>query len=280
MSKARTNILVAEDDPHWRRIYREQAEEDGFKDIYLAKSLAEATKLIDDIQFGVAFVDIGLDLDNDRNVDGLEVMDKIRSLGDQTSIIAVTGRSGSDVLSIVRNVMKEYQALDTVAKPEANPAIISNLLEEAVRAFHEKYKRPPAREVLRGAEMAWDWDDKVLRVTGIRGGAERMYKFLDRLFSAYLPAVPERDIQGMEIHPHSNIAYGRYWSRAIGRPVFVYFGLKSAIESAAGDPDSAPHGMLNLREDDLLSQASNGDVEGYVYAIREATRSEFSEMVK
>ena len=78
MSRTRDNILVAEDDPHWRRIYREQAEENGFSNVYLAKNLIEATGLINDVQFAAAFIDIGLDLENDRNVDGLEVMDKIR----------------------------------------------------------------------------------------------------------------------------------------------------------------------------------------------------------
>lgn len=279
MSNARVNILVAEDDPHWRRIYREQAEENGFSHIYLAKTLTEANKLINDVQFAVAFIDIGLDLEDDRNVDGLEVMDKIRSVGDQTSIITVTGRSGSDVLSIVRNVMKKYEALDTVAKDDATPGMISNLLAEAVRAFHEKTTTPAAREILRGSDMAWDWDDKVLRATGIKGGAAEMYGFLNRLFSSYLPVVPDKQSENVQIHVPSGIAYGKYWSRAIGCPVYVYFGRRSAITSAASDPSLAPPGLLELKSDDLLSKESVHDVEGYVYKISEATRSQFSEVV-
>jgi CheY-like chemotaxis protein len=271
---------VAEDDPHWRRIYREQAEENGFSNVYLAKNLKEATGLINDVQFAAAFIDIGLDLENDRNVDGLEVMDKIRSAGDPTSIIAVTGRSGSDVLSIVRSVLKKYKAFDTVAKPEATPSMISNLLMEAVNVFHEKNKTPAARDVLRSSEMAWDWDYKILRATGIKGGAGEMYNFLDKLFASYIPVAPDKEFQSVQIHAPSNVAYGRYWSRAVGCPVYMYFGRKSAIASTVDDRALAPPGMLDLGSDDLLSRESIRDVEGYVYRIRGATRSQFSNVVE
>jgi hypothetical protein len=191
----------------------------------------------------------------------------------------VTGRSGSDVLLIVRNVLKKYKALDTVAKPDATPSMISNLLMEAVNVFHGKNKTPAAREILRGSEMAWDWDDKILRATGIKGGAAEMYDFLDRLFASYIPVVPDRELQNVQIHAPSDVAYGRYWSRAVGCPVYVYFGRKSAIASAADDRALAPPGMLDLRSDDLLSRESIRDVEGYVYRISGATRSQFSNMV-
>ena len=83
--------------------------------VKVAEDLAEATALIDEMQFAVAFVDIGLDVANDRNIDGLRVMDKIRSAHDETSIVVVTGRSGQDVLPIAKDAVRRYGAHDSRA---------------------------------------------------------------------------------------------------------------------------------------------------------------------
>jgi CheY-like chemotaxis protein len=50
--------------------------------IKVTPNLVGAEQLIDAAKFAVAFVDVGLDADDDGNVDGLRVMEKIRATGD------------------------------------------------------------------------------------------------------------------------------------------------------------------------------------------------------
>jgi len=112
---AARNLLIVEDEPEWCEIYADVAKREGVNSVKIAEDLAQAAALVDEIQFAVAFIDIGLDVGDDRNIDGLRVMDKIRSVKDETSIIVVTGRSGTDVLSIRDSIMR-YNAHRIVGK--------------------------------------------------------------------------------------------------------------------------------------------------------------------
>ena len=130
------NVLIVEDEDEWRKIYERivsfQFPEQTIK---IAKDLAGAERLIDSTKFAVAFVDVGLDITDDHNVDGLRVMQKIRDTGDETSIVVVTGRSGQDVLSIARDAIKKYDAYDTIGKGSIEPSDIKRLLNGGLQAY-------------------------------------------------------------------------------------------------------------------------------------------------
>jgi len=96
------NLLIVEDDGEWRDAYSRTAAKSGVFRVKVAEDLPSAKALIDEIQFAVAFIDIGLDVNDDQNVDGLLVMEKIRSIDEATSIVVVTGRSGRDVMPLPR----------------------------------------------------------------------------------------------------------------------------------------------------------------------------------
>ena len=114
--------LVVEDERSWSEVYERALWRVGVDRVEVADTYQSAATAIDAMRFAVAVVDIGLAVDDDRNVDGLRVMEKIRVVGDPTSIIVVTGRSGRDVVPIIRDSIKKFGAYDTIAKNTLVPA--------------------------------------------------------------------------------------------------------------------------------------------------------------
>jgi ActR/RegA family two-component response regulator len=167
----RDNVLVVEDEEDWIDNYRDHLGRHELGAVRVARTLEEALRGIEEMQFSVAFVDVGLDVDDDRNVDGLRVMEKIRRCGDETSVVVVTGRSGRDVLPIVRDAIKKYGALDTVSKSSVGPAEIVTLLKDGLEQFRRATGARRAEQILRGDVPGWQWDHEMLRRTRIKGGA-------------------------------------------------------------------------------------------------------------
>lgn len=271
------NLLIVEDDEEWRRIYSRAAKGLGMSAIRVANNLTEAQRLLDEMKFAVAFIDIGLDVDDDRNVDGLRVMEDIRARGDETSMIVVTGRSGRDVLPITRDAIKKWNAFDTVGKVPLEPADIIRLLEDGQRAFKQasSANRASVYQVLRGDVRAWDWDDRILRATRIRGGINRLYGFLDQLFGDYLPIVPRDPEEATRLDSDVPLAYGEYWSRAIGQGVFICFGHEEFTERAVDVDDSVRLVLGRFKVGETLREVSAGAVKGFVFALPAELRTNF-----
>ena len=122
------------------------------------------------MQFAIAFIDIGLDVADDRNIDGLRVMDKLRSSHDETSIVVVTGRSGRDVLPITRDAIMRYHAHNILGKADITPQDIEEVLKTGRAAFEQKSSQTAAspQEVLKGDLESWEWEDRMIKNAYIR----------------------------------------------------------------------------------------------------------------
>jgi ActR/RegA family two-component response regulator len=271
------SVLIVEDEGDWCAIYERSAQRQGVSTIRVAKSLVEAELLLDAMSFAVAFVDIGLDARDDRNVDGLRVMERIRALGDETSIIVVTGRSGRDVLDITRDAIRKYGVFEIVGKVPIEPGDIDALLQRGLKEFRSAAinREPRVHEVLQGGLPGWSWDDQVLRATRIAGGVSTLYGFLDNLFAQFLPVVARKDGDHVQVDSATEVAYGEYWSRAMGKGILLCFGdeehMKRVTEGAA------PGGTILSRfhVDEVLDEREAGGVVGTVFALTDAPRQSF-----
>ena len=271
-------ILIVEDEEEWCGIYMRAVHSyDPGRIVCVAHDLVGAEHLIEETRFAMAFVDIGLDVTDDRNVDGLRVMEKIRAMGDQTSIVVVTGRSGQDVLAVTRDAIKKYGAYDTVAKHSVTPSDIRMLLEEGL----EGYRRQTAAELgpgaacraLRGDVAAYAWDDQVLRTTRLRGGVRTLYDFLDKLLDGYLPVVPSSGGAHVQIDHPAGLVHGVFWSRAVAAAILVCFGAEEDFDRAI-HPDGADSGWLaKYMTGDQVNKLSRQGVKGAVLLLRERPAS-------
>lgn len=229
------NILIVEDEEEWSQAYKRAIDAvGGNHTVKVAKDLTTAEDLIGTTKFAVAFVDVGLDVADDRNVDGLSVMERIRATGDETSIIVVTGRSGQDVLPITRDAIKKYDAYDTVGKRTVEPADLRKLLQGGLEVYRKAVETgsKSAQNALRGETETVAWDDKVVRHIGFKGNATEFYRFLNRLLRDYLPVLGKQDGAALDISSTTALAHGVFWSRAIGSAIVVCFGSAPQFDAA------------------------------------------------
>jgi CheY-like chemotaxis protein len=271
------NVLIVEDEEEWRGVYeRAVGALGGSKTVSVATDLTSAEKLIEAAKFAVAFVDIGLDVADDHNVDGLRVMEKIRAVGDETSIVVVTGRSGQDVLLIARNAFKDYKAFDTVGKGTATPKDIRKLLEGALDAYRKAVTpgRMDARDALSGDVAPNVWDDRAMRAIGFGGTVGEFYSFLSQLLGDYLPLVPARGRERTIVDQGRRLVYGGYWSRGIAAAIAVCVGASDRFDAAvkaALETFGADITMHSIRE------LEGPGVKGGVFMMRGQGRDTFAD---
>jgi CheY-like chemotaxis protein len=273
------NVLIVEDEEEWRGIFSRAVKAEASRPkVEIASDRASAEQLIEAAKFAVAIVDIGLDVSDDRNVDGLDVMEKIRATGDETSILVVTGRSGQDALKIARDALKKYGAYDTVGKSSVGPADIRKLLREGFDAYRSALipRRTDARDAVRGNTAPMSWDDQVTRAISFDGDVTKFYGFLDGLFGEYLPLVPRQSSESMDIEQPTRFVSGEFWSRAIAAAVLICFGAEHTFDSAC-DAALRDHGIVAA--DDAghpVRELSGHGVKGRVFINSERRRHDFA----
>ena len=273
------NVLIVEDEEEWRGIFsRAVKAETPRPKVEVASDRVSAENLIEEAKFALAIVDIGLDVTDDRNVDGLHVMEKIRATGDETSILVVTGRSGQDALKIARDALKKYSAYDTVGKSSVEPAGLRKLLREGFDAYRSAViaRRTDARDAVRGTIAPMSWDDQVTRAIGFDGDVTKFYGFLDGLFGEYLPLVPAQSSESIQIEPTTRFVSGEFWSRAIAAAVFICFGAENTFDSAC-KAALREHGIV--AGDDAghpAKELTGHNVKGRVYVNGERRRQDFT----
>jgi CheY-like chemotaxis protein len=271
------NVLIVEDEEEWRGVYeRAVGALDTGHTVKIATDLASAERLIEAAKFAVAFVDIGLDVNDDHNVDGLQVMQKIRAMGDETSIVVVTGRSGPDVLSITRDALKKFAAFDTVAKRTVRPSEIRQLLEGGLEAYRKAVApgRMDARDALSGDVRPNVWDDRAMRAIGFGGSAGDFYDYLGQLFGGYLPLIPARGHERTIVDQERKLVYGGYWSRAIAEAIVI-------CVSAADQFDAAVKAALEMFGNEITAQSirelEGPGVKGGVFMMEGQGRDAFAD---
>jgi ActR/RegA family two-component response regulator len=271
------NVLIVEDEDEWRSIYeRAVSSQRPGQTIKVAKDLAGAERLIDSTKFAVAFVDVGLDVSDDQNVDGLQVMKKIRDAGDETSIVVVTGRSGQDVVSITRDAIKKYNAFDTLGKGSVEPSDIRRLLKGGLEAYEEATapRKQDARDSIRGSVDGNIWDYQATTAVNFKGGIQGFYDFLDGLLGEYIPLVPELGEQHTCIDAENKIVYGAYWSRAISAGVLICFAAAAAFDEALAAISAGTSATLGGARVVVNELESHG-VRGAVFTVEGSRRDEF-----
>ena len=278
MPQIAKNLLIVEDDQEWCDIYARAATREGFDVIEVAQDLRHAEAFIDRMQFAVAFVDIGLNVADDQNVDGIRVMGKIRDSGDHTSIIVVTGRTGRDVLEITRDTLKKYNALDIVGKALIEPRRIRELLREGLAQFKEESAAEglTAEDVLRGGTPRQYWDAQMLKVTDARNGVQGLHDFLGGLLDEFMPLVASDGSDPVALDGTNGRAHGTYWSRGTGQAVAVLFGRHSAADEIE---EAKSSGVLlgRYRVDALLKRSTAHGLTGGVFALDDMPRESFGD---
>jgi ActR/RegA family two-component response regulator len=270
------NLLIVEDEDDWCKIYERAASSLRPQTIKVANDLAGAERLIDSTKFAVALLDVGLDVSDDHNLDGLHVMRKIRDVGDETSIVVVTGHGGQDVMPIIREAMNKYGVYDAIGKSKVAPSDIKRLLEGGLEEYRRETtsERIDAPDPIRGTVGPVIWDDVVPAIK-FRGNGNSFYEFLDGLFGEYLPLVSPPGVDHAYVDTENRIVYGSYWSRAIAAGLLICFGSEATFDKAlrAMPRDTRiPKNCANILP---VRQLVSYGVKGAVFMVEGSLRDEF-----
>jgi CheY-like chemotaxis protein len=268
------NALVVEDEPSWSEVYQRAVRRVGLDRVEVTDRYEDAVTAIDAMRFAVAVVDIGLVVDDDRNVDGLRVMEKIRAVCDPTSIIVVTGRSGRDVVPIIRDAIKKFDAYDTIPKNTLVPAQLRDLIEGGLREYHSALgdDKKLLYAAVRGDMNPLAWDDMLLRGTSLGRSVPELYRVVEGLLNGFVPLLPGAD-GGIRLR--GDVACGTFWSRGTGEPVVACFGAGKRVDEATGN--AAESGLLfgQYRVEDIVGKYSKASAKGVVYRLADLHRSDF-----
>jgi ActR/RegA family two-component response regulator len=266
------NVLIVEDEKDWRDIYLRNSQPQHSGVLREAANLAEALTAIEEMAFAVAFVDIRLDKEDDENTEGLQVLERLRHTRDHTSAIMLTGHG---TVGITRDALKDFDAYEALEKRAVDPQDIQALILEATDARNRvaRVEEPVAPEVLRGRRTVWDWDSEMLQVTGGKGGADGLYRFLEHLTDSFLPLVAGAEEDLMKRDEESGLALGAFWSRAVGQAVVIAFGQSEPLDAAleSGVLARFAGGPLG----DVLHERRKGGLGGAVVASPDRPRSTF-----
>jgi ActR/RegA family two-component response regulator len=268
--------LVVDDERFWRDNYESSISALHVDSIRTAGNLAEARQIIDEMKFAAAVIDIGLDTSDETNVDGMRVMEKLRSVDDDTSIVVITGRSGGDVIDVVSESFQEFAAVATFAKKKVDGTLLRNAVTKGLQVHADKaaHRRLPAHKEIPHSDEQMVWEDQMMRALGIHEGVAVLHEFLEKLVRAYLPLVGTDDaLLGSD--PEGGIVRGAYWSRGIGRPVLITAGPLAALDRAgAAGVDGVLHGKYEAGE--MLAECTMGKVRGTVHELRNYSRAQFN----
>jgi ActR/RegA family two-component response regulator len=267
------NILIVEDEDNWINNYSRYIEPFGYP-LKVAKNLKEAINILKEMTFVAAFVDICLNKNDKSNTDGLKVLEEIKSIGDLTSSIVITGYG---TMKIARDALKKYNALDTIDKSTINPNIINNLINQAIEEFKNNSLKQPFSVLphLRGERSASDWDYDILTLTKPKGGIETLHEFLTHLVSPFCPIIAEYCRLAMSSSLNSKIVWGYYWSRALGKPIAIVFGEKEKINPWIENDNISSLMSSEYNVAELLKDYSRANLRGTVWSLKDKTREEF-----
>jgi ActR/RegA family two-component response regulator len=271
------SLLIVDDDEDWRDIYARAAAAEGFGIVRTAESLPKAIELIDQIRFSFAFIDIGLDVADDRNTDGMQVMQRIRSLGDETSLIVITGRGGTDVLRIARDALKKYEAQDILSKGHVAPADLREAVRRGVEAFTAESAQRLDQRVEQGLKILHDLISVGPAVGDNKHRINPPYKVARRLLAEWLPIFPEKHRSQPGDNPLPGIAHAVFWSRSIGQPIAIAVSGAADLDRTIKTASSTGIVFDGYPAGELLRRVSWKDLGGAVFAVAGARRDSFSE---
>jgi CheY-like chemotaxis protein len=213
-------VLVVEDDKTARETWVAVLKREGFV-AHGAESVEEAKIAANRCSYHVAVIDIMLNGDDTSNRDGVEVVRYLRWLREDTQPLVL---SGQDDTALVRDLLREYGAIDYIAKKQIEEAGKGNIL------LVQKIKSYLTPQI--GSSNFADWQilnktltgglpedvfvSECLRSLTFKGGFENLRASLETACKHLVPLLPEANAQTpyLSRRRHEAVLNGVFWSKA------------------------------------------------------------------
>ncbi len=120
------SILLVEDDASWQMIYQEILSDEGYT-VDIAKSKTQASGKLGQHAFDVAIIDLRLDDEDPKNMDGIEVIRLLRERNVPTRIIVKSGYLTGEVMKTLGEL-----DVDGILDKESEKEELVRLVKEAM----------------------------------------------------------------------------------------------------------------------------------------------------
>jgi ActR/RegA family two-component response regulator len=234
-------ILVIDDDPSWQELLTESIEDakavpPGELMIQVARSFGEATAVLDRQHFHVAFVDLRLKED-ERELTGKRIAEKITRQGEGTCVVIVTGHA--DVGTAI-TALREWNVLDFVLKDEWDADKVAHLvrtgLAQSRLSYRSKYES--SIDLLRGRQDIYSWLAATLNLFAPANEVDRpdrrLADFLNKLLDGLHPLLLLEGTSGLQLDMAKRIASAQFWSKALGSPLSLCMSRTRGFDCETG----------------------------------------------
>ncbi len=265
----RTRILVVEDIDTMRETWIAVLERANYR-VEGAATAVAAIAAIDCSSYHVAIVDIMLAGEKDiSNRDGAKVLEYLRDVGDRTRALVLSGQSND--ITLVRDLLKKYDAFDYIAKWDVEEKGNSFLLQK-IKDTVVPEKTISWDELTR--TLAWNWMEQAfvsecLHFLKFNGGFENLSRLLLTACQHVMPLLvgigATRAISRDKV---PEVFSGTFWSRGQGTAVELLIYGKNA-------PKEVLEGEWNLSKQKLLYNHSKADLSVVIIQRSDLTRAHF-----
>jgi CheY-like chemotaxis protein len=276
--KAPTRALIVEDIENWQYTLERAARRAGASEVVVCEDLETVKDALRKARFDVALLDVGLDPDDDLNVDGIKVLEAIRAIdGKGTQCILVTGWSG-DRLDLQAQAQQKY-GIDWAYMKEKYDA------RTVIAKLNELLEQAPKRRLEQATPMAnlgakvepFRFEGQLIGGLSPNGGVQTLYALAARLLASATPIVAMRPETPMEQGPNG-VWLGVYWSRALAAAVAV--GL-ARVADWEGDGGNVPSDLARLLSAgvtaDLIESTRERNIQGRLWELPGVDRNRFQE---
>ncbi len=243
-----------------------------------AADLQTALELIEAKTFHVALVDLMLNDPRDPTLHGLEILQKLQTLGEGTRAIVI---SGQDSPGVSVNTVTEYGAINYIPKEDMIDKGMAYLVEEISQLLAsveiKKYgTKSDIVSILAGPDVrSVVWVDPILRILKPADGFKGLNEFLKHFCDPLAPLMPQHDVSPPLIfQEEKRLASGRFWSKGLGLPVELVI-----CHADEGDERLRIENNPVWKSTPLRKPYKNSKLVGYIFDLskKEVIRSEFIE---
>ncbi len=258
---ATKRILVVDDQQNVCNATKRLLEPEGYR-VDAANDVVSAKRLVDEICYDVALIDINLEDTNylAQNTDGVQVIEYIRSFNEGTRIVVLSAQQSTQ---FVQASFLELGVNNYISKKETKPDEELSIIEGELKKVEIK-RFGPSGDPLRGLSGALGieadiWTSNAINIFKPSRGAGGLINLAKRVLNTYGPIAPKRGTNGniIELNLSHSIGTGTFWSRSLG----CGFDL---IVSHRIPKDAASDGeVLQDSDVEVLLKSNNLTIEEY-----------------
>lgn len=219
-----TKVLVVEDQNSWRVLYEDTLKDAGYLPFSTA-TIESALELIDRHFFHAALLDIVLDDRDQKQEQGMEVLEKLIQIGEQTGIVMMTGYPTTNRMD---RAYEDYGVTRFLEKREYNAdMLLEHLAKASIRS--QVYLDSLKVDALRPQNFVRRFSLRDLETRLVGRPSGRMVELLQGLLRHFVPLLTCDEFERVESSHGSSVFETRYWSRMAGKEIVIRLGPRKHI---------------------------------------------------